>query len=107
MPMAFSFPEAVQAVPVRAPTLALQSNRQRPLRSLIGIHSNADRLHKNPVLSDRYISDGDKMMFEYPRVTPQGEHMDSVEITELNDEGLIQSHKVYWGWRSFCDSDSR
>jgi hypothetical protein len=27
-----------------------------------------------------------------------GEQMDLVEVMELNDEGLIQHHKVYWGW---------
>jgi len=25
--------------------------------------------------------------------------MDFVEVIELNDDGLIQYHKVYWGWR--------
>jgi hypothetical protein len=24
--------------------------------------------------------------------------MDFVEAMELNDEGLIQRHSVYWGW---------
>jgi hypothetical protein len=49
-----------------------------------------------------YLSDGNrKMMFEYPRSTPGGEQMDFVEVIELNDEGLIQYHKVYWGWRGF------
>jgi hypothetical protein len=49
-----------------------------------------------------YLSDGyNKMMFEYPRATPKGEQMDFVEVMELNDDGLIQYHKVYWGWRGF------
>ncbi len=47
-----------------------------------------------------YLSDGKKkMMFEYPRLAPKGEQMDFVEVIELNDDGLIQYHKVYWGWR--------
>jgi hypothetical protein len=25
--------------------------------------------------------------------------MDFVEVMELNDESLIQHHRVYWGWR--------
>ena len=25
--------------------------------------------------------------------------MDFVEVMELNDDGLIQYHKVNWGWR--------
>jgi hypothetical protein len=41
------------------------------------------------------------MMFEYPLSAPKGEQMDFVEVIELNDEGLIQYHKVYWGWRGF------
>jgi SnoaL-like protein len=50
-----------------------------------------------------YVSDGNgKMMFEYPRAAPRGEQMDFVEVMELNDDGLIQYHKVYWGWRGFA-----
>lgn len=50
-----------------------------------------------------YLSDGNqKMMFEYPRAAPNGEQMDFVEVMELNDNGLIQNHKVYWGWRGFA-----
>ena len=37
-------------------------------------------------------------MWEYPRATPDGEQMDFVEVMELNEEGLIQNHRVYWGW---------
>ena len=39
------------------------------------------------------------IMWEYPRQTPQGEQMDFAEIMNLNEEGLIQSHRIYWGWR--------
>lgn len=50
-----------------------------------------------------YLSDGKKkMMFEYPRGAPKGEQMDFVEVIELNDDGSIQYHKVYWGWRGFA-----
>jgi len=36
------------------------------------------------------MSDGTrKMMFEYPRATPEGEQMDFVEVIEFNDDGLI------------------
>jgi len=27
--------------------------------------------------------------------------MDFVEVMQLNDDGPIQYHKVYWGWRGF------
>ena len=46
-----------------------------------------------------YLTDGARtMIFEYPRATPDGEHMDVVEVMEIAD-GLIQRHRVYWGWR--------
>lgn len=46
-----------------------------------------------------YFTDGRKLIWEYPRLKPDGEQMDFVESMELNDEGLIQHHAVYWGWR--------
>ncbi len=45
-----------------------------------------------------YFTDRKKLMWEYPRAKPDGEQMDFVEVMELNDHGLIQHHKVYWGW---------
>lgn len=44
-----------------------------------------------------FLTDGNKMMWEYPREAPEGEQMDFVEVMELRD-GLIQHHRVYWGW---------
>ncbi len=46
-----------------------------------------------------YLQLGSLIMWEYPRQSPSGEQMDFAEIMNLNDEGLIQSHRVYWGWR--------
>ena len=45
-----------------------------------------------------YLTDGKKLIFEYPRSGPEGEQMDFVEVMELNDDGLIERHRVYWGW---------
>jgi uncharacterized protein (TIGR02246 family) len=45
-----------------------------------------------------FFTDGRRATWEYPRVTPQGEQMDFVEVMEIED-GLIQAHRVYWGWR--------
>jgi hypothetical protein len=45
-----------------------------------------------------YLTDGKRLIWEYPREGPEGEQMDFVEAMELNDEGLIQRHCVYWGW---------
>jgi ketosteroid isomerase-like protein len=44
-----------------------------------------------------YFTDGKKLIWEYPRATPQGDQQDFVEVMEIK-EGLIQHHRVYWGW---------
>jgi ketosteroid isomerase-like protein len=44
-----------------------------------------------------FFTDGRKLMWEYPRSTPDGEQMDFAEVMEIED-GLIQHHRVYWGW---------
>ena len=44
-----------------------------------------------------YFTDGKKVMWEYPRATPEGDQQDFVEVMEINN-GLIQHHRVYWGW---------
>jgi len=46
-----------------------------------------------------YLTDGRTLVWEYPRETPSGDQMDFVEVMEINDAGLIQKHRVYWGWR--------
>lgn len=46
-----------------------------------------------------YFTNEHQVIWEYPRLTPTGEQMDFVEIMDLNSEGLIQYHRVYWGWR--------
>ena len=48
-----------------------------------------------------YLTDGKKLMWEYPRETPAGDQMDFVEVMELNENGLIQRYRVYWGWFGF------
>jgi ketosteroid isomerase-like protein len=48
-----------------------------------------------------YLTDGKRLVFEYPREAPEGEQMDFVESMVLNDAGLIQRHCVYWGWYGF------
>jgi hypothetical protein len=48
-----------------------------------------------------YLTDGKRLMWEYPRDAGKGEQMDFVEVMDLNDEGLIQRHRVYWGWFGF------
>lgn len=45
-----------------------------------------------------YLTDGKRLVFEYPRDAGSGEQMDFVEVMDLNEAGLIQRHCVYWGW---------
>ena len=45
-----------------------------------------------------FFTDGHRATWEYPRETPDGDQMDFVEVMEVED-GLIQAHRVYWGWR--------
>jgi hypothetical protein len=49
---------------------------------------------------DGYFTDGRKVMWEYPEQAPQGQQMDFVEVMEI-EKGLIQKHRVYWGWVGF------
>ena len=48
-----------------------------------------------------YLTDGKKLIWEYPRAGANGDQMDFVEAMELNEAGLIQRHCVYWGWFGF------
>jgi hypothetical protein len=40
-----------------------------------------------------YLTDGQTLMWEYPRVTPDGEQMDFVGVMEVRN-GLIHRHRV-------------
>jgi SnoaL-like domain len=46
---------------------------------------------------DGFFTDGRRLIWEYPRVTEDGQQMDLVEAMDIVD-GLIQRHRVYWGW---------
>ncbi|MGE0737277.1 MAG: hypothetical protein AB7G15_07635 [Alphaproteobacteria bacterium] len=43
-------------------------------------------------------TDGKVMIWEYPRARPDGEQTDMAEVMALED-GLIKSHRIYWGWK--------
>ena len=47
--------------------------------------------------SGQWASAGSLLIWEYPRVTPDGEQIDIVEVMEIAD-GLIRHHRIYWGW---------
>jgi hypothetical protein len=44
-----------------------------------------------------FFTDGHKLIWEYPRDTPEGDQMDFVESMDI-ENGLIRRHCVYWGW---------
>lgn len=46
-----------------------------------------------------FLTDGTHLTWEYPRQAADGEQLDLVEVMEIRD-GLIQHHRVYWGWYS-------
>jgi len=46
-----------------------------------------------------FLTDAARVVWEYPRQSPDGEQMDIVEVMEIRD-GLIAHHRVYWGWVS-------
>ena len=46
---------------------------------------------------DGFFTDGRRLIWEYPRVTENGQQMDLVEAMDIVDS-LIQRHCVYWGW---------
>jgi len=45
----------------------------------------------------RFFFDGRMLVWEYPRTAPDGDQIELVEVMELSN-GLIQHHRVYWGW---------
>jgi hypothetical protein len=44
-----------------------------------------------------FFTDARKLIWEYPRETPDGDQMDFVESMEI-ENGPIRRHFVYWGW---------
>jgi ketosteroid isomerase-like protein len=52
---------------------------------------------KRQFYRNSYFTDGKRLMWEYPRLAPNGEQMDFAEVMEI-EQGLIKKHRVYWGW---------
>lgn len=48
--------------------------------------------------SDTFFSNGATLVWEYPRVTPEGDQVEIVEVMEIADR-LIRHHRIYWGWK--------
>ena len=47
-----------------------------------------------------FFANGRQLTWEYPRETPEGDQIDLMEMMEI-ERGLIQHHRVYWGWVGF------
>jgi steroid Delta-isomerase len=47
--------------------------------------------------TDTFFVNGKQLTWEYPRQAPKGDQVDLMEMMEI-DNGLISSHRVYWGW---------
>ena len=47
-----------------------------------------------------FFANGRQLVWEYPRATPEGDQIDLMEVMEI-EHGLIQHHRVYWGWVGF------
>ncbi|OQP75347.1 polyketide cyclase [Xanthomonas phaseoli pv. syngonii LMG 9055] len=50
--------------------------------------------------TDAFFSNGRRLIWEYPRATPDGDQVDMVEVMDIED-GMIRHHRVYWGWVGF------
>jgi len=73
----------------------------KEIRKLLDIVAQRKPSKRKYYRSD-FLTDGKrKFMWEYPRSTPHGDQMDFAEVMELNDEGRISYHRVYWGWYGF------
>jgi ketosteroid isomerase-like protein len=95
-------PDAV----IESPLIPHLMGLERPLRGRDELRAFFDKVasRKPPVRQyyrTGYLTDGKELMWEYPRAAPKGDQMDFVEVMELNDDGLIQRHRVYWGWFGF------
>jgi hypothetical protein len=58
----------------------------------------------------QFLWDGSMLSWEYTRETPDGDQVDIAEHMDLDSDGLIRRHRIYWGWfgvRQLLDSARR
>jgi steroid Delta-isomerase len=48
--------------------------------------------------SETFFGERETLIWEYPRVTPDGDQVEIVEVMEVT-ERLIRHHRIYWGWK--------
>jgi hypothetical protein len=60
------------------------------------------RRRPNPLVrwyrTDEYFYKDSTLIWEYPRQTPDGDQVDILEVMQLDDDGKIKHHRIYWGW---------
>jgi hypothetical protein len=101
--LALYTPDAIVESPLIPHLLSIDEgicHGQDELRQLLEIVVQR-KPEKRKYYREKYFTDGKTLIFEYPRATPQGEQMDFVEVMDLNENGLIKHHRVYWGWKGF------
>lgn len=47
--------------------------------------------------SGQFLFDGGRLVWEYPRHTPDGDQVDITEVMDLIGP-KIHRHRIYWGW---------
>lgn len=45
----------------------------------------------------KYFINGDTLIWEYPRETPEGDQIDILEVMQIS-KSKITNHRIYWGW---------
>jgi hypothetical protein len=45
----------------------------------------------------KYFTNGNTLIWEYPRETPEGSQIDILEVMDIT-KGKITNHRIYWGW---------
>jgi hypothetical protein len=48
--------------------------------------------------SNTFFSEGDTLIWEYPRSTPEGDQVEIVEVMQIAGRS-IRYHRIYWGWK--------
>jgi hypothetical protein len=100
--LALYAPDAVLETPLIPAILDVPRGVLEGHAALRAFFEEGGRRRPNPLVRfrrepDRYFFDGFRLIWEYPRDTPEGDQVELVEVMDL-DGGLIRHHRIYWGW---------
>jgi len=62
-----------------------------------GTKRRPNELVKWHIETDHYFVKNNVLIWEYPRIIPDGEQVDIIELMELENQ-KIKYHRIYWGW---------